>query len=234
MAYEPRKKRELSEEEKEERAASKRLARKMVTVLAIAFVVLVGLELVSRIDFDSLLGPDTPKTPDGIRFEYADFEEDILTDATYLDKTRLMAYRKGAQMTLINEDDYINYDPAVNMMRRYFDILIHGDLEQYNTLFTAEYQKQHKLPRTEPFTMQRIYDMTVEYVTEVDQPDTDLFHTYFLVEYKIQKNNGTFRADMGSDCTRAQAFELIWDTETRECFINQVCYPSELKIASYE
>lgn len=225
---------EPTPEELAARAKSKALARKMVITLVIACVVLVGLDVLSKVDFTPLIeaiqgGEEKPD----IQFHYPNFEEDIMTDSSYLGKIRLMGYKDGGQMTLINEDDYYLYSPAVNRMHDFFAAAIAGDLDAYNACFTQAYHEENDGERTEPFTMQRIYDMMIELIGEVNVTGTDTVRTFFRVEYRIQKNNGTFRDDMGSDCTLPQVFELTWNTETKECRIASICYPGEFDGVPY-
>lgn len=224
----------LTEEELAAKSRNKALARKMAITLAIAGVILIGLDLLSKVDFspilDAIVGTEQPN----IKFEYADFEEDIMKDSTYLAKIRLMEYRNGGQITLINEEDYDLYDPAVNRMHTFFQNVIAGDLDGYNECFSEAYHKKHNGKRTEPFTMQRLYDMSIELIGEVNEKNSYLRHSYYLVSYKIQKNNGTFRNDMASDGTRPQVFELVWDTKTGDCVIEAVCLQSEFKGISYD
>ncbi len=218
-----RKKPPLTEEEIAARAKSKQLARKMVITLCVAFVILIGLQVLSEIDFQPMLDAIVGKEESKIQFELADFEEDIMQDPAYLDKQRLMAYKNGAQMTLINEADYDQYDPPINMLHDYFTAAIAGDLHAYNACFTEAYHEANKGARTEPFTMQRIYDMMVEYLGEIEEgEDGYRKRCYYRVEYKIQKNNGTFRDDVGSDGALAQVFELVWNTDTKECAIDRI------------
>ncbi len=212
----------LTEEEIALRAQNKALAKKVVILLVIACALLVGLNVLSGIDFSplmqSILG--TPEKPN-IKFETPDFEENILADKSYLKKQRLMAYKVGGQMTLINEEDYAQYDPAVNRMHTYFHAAIHGFLDTYNACFTEAYHEENDGPRTERFTMQRIYDIEVELIAQTKDPENERRNrSYFRVEYKIQKNNGTFRDDMGSDCSRAQIFEVTWDPIEKDAGID--------------
>lgn len=215
---------QMSEEEIEAQKKSRKLAKKTAIMLSVAFCVLLGLNLLSEIDFEPLISAivGKPSLPP-IQFEVPDFEENIMKDTSYLDKIRLMEYCSGGQETLINEEDYVNYDIAVNRMHDFFTAAIAGDLEGYNDCFTEAYHKKNKGERTEPFTMQRIYDMSITHMGEIDETeDGSTVRRYYLVKYKIQKNNGTLRNDMGSDCYRPQVFELVWDKTVGECRIDAV------------
>ncbi len=228
MPYQPKHQRPApTPEELALRAKNKKLARKVVIILLSMCVLLIGLNFLAELDFTPLFQAifgTNDETPD-IRFEYPDFEEDILKDPVYLDKQRLMAFKYGGQMTLINEDDYDQYDPAINLMHTYFQAAIHGWLETYNECFSDAYHEANDGEREEDFTMQRIYDMEIELLGQIKDPaNSDLNRSYFRVEYKIQKNNGTFRDDMGSDCSLAQVFEIVWHPIEKTAHIDAICY----------
>ena len=95
MEQNSRNKPPATEEELARRKKSKQLAKKMVLILAISCVVLVGLDLLSKVDFSPIIDALKGEETSSIKFEYADFEEDILKDSKYLGKNRLMPTSTG-------------------------------------------------------------------------------------------------------------------------------------------
>jgi hypothetical protein len=74
-----------------------------------------------------------------------------------------------------------------------------GDAEAYAEHFVSDYEGE--LP--ESFTMQMIYNIRIApYYSEETGENT------YLVEYRILKNNGTFRNDIGSKVSRPMLYTL--------------------------
>jgi len=88
---------------------------------------------------------------------------------------------------------------------------MHGDAEAVCSFFAESYFDSHK--RWEKITMQKLYDMRVEYLKNVDVTDDGIPKTkwYYKVTYKIMENDGTFRDDLISDATKAQYYVLTDD-----------------------
>ena len=75
-----------------------------------------------------------------------------------------------------------------------------------------------------PFTMQQVYDILITRVAVTDVVDEKLgkYTQYeYTVEYKIHKNNGTFRTDLGHDDSRKQYF-ILSDSTGSEVLIDQI------------
>ena len=76
------------------------------------------------------------------------------------------------------------------MVDMIYDI-IEGDVDSYNSRFSAEYYSTN-VPM-EKFTKQKIYDVNITYA---QAENTTGKGTMYCIEYKILKNNGTFRNDI--------------------------------------
>ena len=64
---------------------------------------------------------------------------------------------------------------------------------------------------------QRLYDITIEYIFEKDMTDPDYGEVtkyVYEVSYKIMKNDGTFRNDLGSDGSRPLSLEIVETSDT--------------------
>jgi hypothetical protein len=56
------------------------------------------------------------------------------------------------------------------------------------------------------FTKQKLYDIEIEFYQETStNEDGDTVNSFdYWLYYKIRRNNGTFRNDMASDCSRKE------------------------------
>ena len=84
--------------------------------------------------------------------------------------------------------------------------IIEGNCEAYDSYFSEEYLKENR--RTERFTKQKLYNIDIIFLSAQESEDGRYTTYEFAVEYMIHKNNGTFRRDLGSDCTKKQHFVL--------------------------
>ena len=206
-----------------EQENSKRFAKKTIGVLCISCAVLLLLNFLTSVNFNKLwiwiFGENEPT----FTFEYPDFDEDILADPAYLSLERKMAIRTDGQTIWLNDEDYALQESPIRCLREYFRCAVFGDLHGYNLCFTENYHEENGGARTDPFTMQRVYDIVVERLGQtIESQDGTVRRVYYQVEYKIQRNNGTFRDDVGSDGVRPQVFEMIRNTQTNECKIDKI------------
>ncbi len=141
-----------------------------------------------------------------------DFETDIFTLERYLELNRYLTYTKdGISETIVDINDGY-YDDTVHMMHEYFDALMHGNAEKVNSFYTEDYFKENN--RYEKITMQKIYDMEMEYISERDDNINGVPCTvyFYRVSYKILENDGTFRSDIQQDNAKIPLFYELIDT----------------------
>lgn len=157
-------------------------------------------------DEDSLSLPDY----DFIFYE-VDFETDILSDPDYLSLDRSIHLKQGNQTTTIDRT-FRSENGTVEFMLDYLDCIISGDYKDYGDFFSKLYFETEKIP--EIFTMQRVYEITIEYLGETPVAESNKNYSEYRLslDYKINRNDGTLRNDMGSDCFRTQYF-LITNRE---------------------
>ncbi len=134
-----------------------------------------------------------------------DYDLDVMTDKEYLDLDRNIYYTKGAETIALSEKDMDSYSDDVKFFVRYFDLAINGNYEGYNALFTENYYKSNEPYYS--FTQQMIYEMKIEKLGEGTENSLEAY--YFNVSYKIHRNNGTFRNDIGSDGSKKLHFTLV-------------------------
>lgn len=154
-------------------------------------------------------------------FYEADFSkklEDYDDYETYLGYDRYVHVKEGNLTEAVLDTNIGSFGEEVLFFTKYFDIIIAGDCEEYNKLFTAEYYKSHG--EKEPFTPQMLYDILIEKlsVTTENQITTCAFD----VSYKIFENNGTFRDDIYSDASKTLYIEI--DNSEGEYKISAVKY----------
>ena len=139
----------------------------------------------------------------------------IFEDDAYLSLDRSLHIRRGGEEYTVTGSDPAS--AAEKFLIDYFDVLAHGETEKYNSMFTERYYETHD--KQADFSEQRIYDI---HVTILDALDDDSRISY-MVEYKIKRNNGTFRRDIYSDSSRPLIFDLVKVGDTYK--IDSMRYP---------
>ena len=167
---------------------------------------------------------ETKRKQPTIIFVTPDYDYDIMKDEEYLNLNRYVMYADNdtGLNIMLDEKNIGNYGPAVAVLNEMLRCIIMGDNEGYNELFSTAYYADNE-PEP-PFTMQQLYDIQLTKM-EVNQMQPDKGKAYtqyvFTVEYKIHKNNGTFRTDIGLDESRRQYFVLS-DSTGKEVLIDQI------------
>lgn len=132
-----------------------------------------------------------------------DNEIDIEGDEEYLALDRNLYFKTGGLEYAVTADDE-ELDEGAAFFLEYFNAVLHGDEDRYNSMFSETYFVTY-IPQEE-FTKQMIYDMHIELISRTENGDT-LNLTYY-VDYKIHRNNGTFRRDILHDASRKLCFVL--------------------------
>lgn len=138
----------------------------------------------------------------------ADYELDVTTVAPYMELDRNIYYGNGSEEYVIKFDPDNTVDQ--NFFIRYIEIVISGNYEAYNKLFTENYYKTYD-PYVR-FTPQMLYDIHIQKIGEQYKDGKTLYK--YNVSYKIYNNTGTFRNDIGSDGSKPLYFEVINDNGT--------------------
>ena len=134
-----------------------------------------------------------------------DYELDIMTEPEYLDLDRNVYFTEGAETYSINDLPREDLDSDVIFFLNYFDLAIAGNYDAYNKLFTENYYKSNEPYYS--FTQQMIYEIHLEKLGSETKGEQNIY--YYDVSYKIHKNNGTFRNDIGCDGSKTLFFTLI-------------------------
>lgn len=199
-----------AEENAKERADRKK--RKIIKIILIFSAIVVVLSAVfSLFDpenmVDAMFGKEqqTDGEKKDIYFYPLEDSENIFQNEEYAQYDRRLFLHDSATGSTysIEEADLDTAEEDIIFFYNYFDTVIRGDANVYRTMFTDAYQRANELPTD--FTMQMIYDITV---TPLGDRIEDL--TY-KVEYKIYRNNGSFRDDVGSDAILPLCFTLAYE-----------------------
>ena len=155
---------------------------------------------------------------DYIYFCDADYEFDIFSDEEYLDLDRYIKYSDDgfSTVSLVNDNAFKNAGKIAIFWGEYFDSVIYGDYDKYNSFFTESYIADKG--KKEKFTMQMLYNIEVVKLREYEDGESTVYE--FEVRYAIRHNNGTFRDDIESDATRPQIYQLIQNSNTNIIKIN--------------
>ncbi len=175
--------------------------------LLIACAVILGLLLIltcASFIIDYIEGNKSVTSNDGDRevdynFYPADFEEDIFQNQDYseLFNEGFIDFKEGSVTLGITKDDAYKYGADTKLIFDMLDSIIYGDNDRYNQYFSSGYYQNHS--EKSEFTMQMLYDIKIERISseKVETENGDYTKAIFTVEYKIYKNNGTFRRDIG-------------------------------------
>lgn len=189
----------------------KRILIVFAAMLAFAVLYFAVATLVSNMQKDKADENETYR-PNTIIFHEADYEYNILKDKDYLalDRTPYLCDESTGVMVSVNEDDIENQDDGFKLLCKMINCIIRGDHEGYNALFSSNYYAvEDNLPEDE-FTMQQVYGIKFTRVRKSEHTENGVTYVQYEyeVEYKIRKNNGTFRTDIGSDASRKQYFVM--------------------------
>lgn len=142
-------------------------------------------------------------------FYAADYDEDIYDDADYMKKDRSIAYTNGPDTYYISDGNFAPYGTPLVFFGRYFDTVINGRYQEYDEYFTDYYFENQTNKKS--FTPQKMYGIKIELINTFEENGVRTYNYY--VDFKIMKNNGTFRNDIGSDSARKVVYELIEDND---------------------
>ncbi len=144
------------------------------------------------------------------------YDIDVTADEEYMGLDRYIHFSRNGEEFLLEQTEDHTVDQKFFM--RYFDTVINGRYEEYNAMFTDKYYET-----TEPyvrFTPQMVYDIHIEKLNETYSGGKTTY--VYNVSYRIFKNNGTFRNDIGSDSSKTLYFELV--EKNGEVKIDRVTY----------
>lgn len=180
----------------------------IITVMAvISYILLENPQIFEKVEKNEAVSMYSDKLY-SFNFYPADYERDVTQDEWYMQLDHYVHYKMGNVSIMVLPEEADEYNEAVRFFLTYFDTVIAGDAETYNSFFTDEYYESNK--PYERFTPQMIYNIEVEQLSETTNEDGTT-NWKFNVKYMIHKNDGTFRNDLDSDSSKKLCFELIAD-----------------------
>ena len=171
----------------------------IVTVLLFAVLIAVLSLPAGKDGNGSSNKPGSSSAPSYI-FYPLNYGEDIYQNSEYMSRNRNIMFKNIE--TGVTEDIYLSSnDEYLMFMAQLVTYIIEGDAKSYNACFSEEYLSENSESLKERFTMQMLYDIVVtrHYLSD---------GVVYSLEYKIMKNNGSYRSDMPSDCSKAQYFVI--------------------------
>ena len=135
-------------------------------------------------------------------FYTADYDENIFEDEEYLSliENGIIKYDNASGLMVdITFENAKDQGETIDFLAKYIESIINGDNESYNSFFSTKYYKNNS-PK-DRYTMQKVYDATITYYTVSDEEEKTANYTKYVykLKYRIYKNNGTFRQDIGDD-----------------------------------
>ena len=134
---------------------------------------------------------------------YPVLQENIFVDPDYTEEMRTVNFEDltaGIKSYILTDENVSSFDPSVQFMYNYINFIINGDEVRFNACFSNAYYE--KIYPKGDFTMQRLYDIKLYRVQEYSQDGYPV--SVFKLEYKILKNDGTFRRDISSTSSRTK------------------------------
>lgn len=188
----------------EELLAKQRKTKKAITIASviIAAAVVILIIALSLPNFFEANDTNTDDKGDGPSYIFypQDYDEDIYKNSEYMSRNRYIMF-KNLETGVTEDINNLTDDKYLAFMAELVNSIIEGDADKYNSMFSEEYLKKNADTVRERFTMQMLYDIVVaRHYTESG--------TVYSLEYKIMKNNGSYRSDMPSDCSKAQYFVI--------------------------
>ncbi len=138
-----------------------------------------------------------------------DWTSDIFENQAYLDLNRYIAYVEGGMTVTITDGNFGAYGEGVAFFADYIDALQNGDADRLNAFYSDAYREENG--EFGPITMQKLYNIRVEYLSSVTDDGNRSTKWYYKLTYMIMENDGTFRPDIPSDAEKPQFYELTDD-----------------------
>lgn len=200
-------------QQKAARSADRKKSKIIIITVLISVAVAIALLIGASIGIDMYKDKLASQTT-AIDFDFypADYDEDIYEDHEYVEKITgqfIQFYDPTGNMGTIG----IDRETAAQwggeelgfIVEMLYDV-IDGDHEGYNARFSTNYYKTNQ-PK-EKFTKQKIYDVMITYEPAESSTEGNYTKSVYSIEYRILKNNGTFRNDIGEG-SRKQYITIV-------------------------
>lgn len=194
----------------------KKGGRIIIIALAVLSVLTGVLYGVSRLTAQDKI--DFTEKVEGIYYFPADYNADPEEDPAYMAKERRVWFIDDKGLGLFLDESNASSNSIAGLMYRYFEALKNGDAAAHEQLLSQSYGESYVIQKR--FTCQKVHDINVKF----NQGNTvdGVGRWYYRVSYEIYENNGTYRADIGSETARVMSFEIVY--EGGEYKINSIGY----------
>jgi hypothetical protein len=180
--------------------------RKIIKGILIFSAVVIVLSLIT-----SMIDPNTfvkrlfgeKEEAQQIAFYPIDDEMNSLGNPDYLEMDRRLFVHNPFEGTTysVEKSELEGEDDFVEFFYNYIEAIRSGDADALWAMYSPNCNDIKNLPTA--YTVQMVYDITVYPQTEGGNVIA------YRVDYKIHRNNGTFRKDVGSDTIRPLLFTLV-------------------------
>ena len=196
------------QDEQEKRSRQEKAKKKIIKgVLIFSAVIVVLSAIFAGIDPQALAQKwfgkgEQEKAP--ITFYSLDDPWNSPDNPEYLEMDRRLFVHNPFEGTTysVEESQLPEEDEVVSFFYYYFQAIMQGDVEAFHAMYASDYQGADGYELPETFSSQMVYDMTL-----YPQTDGGTVVSYRL-DYRIYRNNGTLRNDVGSDTIRPLIFVL--------------------------
>ena len=185
----------------------------VIFIVSLAVLLVLFLSIYAVLYFYS--ESNRPDTSADVELCDPDWSADVLSEDDYIVLNRDVGYSDGIGTWPICSDGVFNTKDAVQLfLIDYIDDLVSGDAVSLRDKYDKSVIKALKIP--EKFTKQRVYESLFTELSkrEIHENGKIIFQYEFKVEYKIMKNDGTFRSDLASDSVKGQYFTVQQDGDS--------------------
>lgn len=197
-----------------EKQRLKKLIKAVMIVFIALLIILGALYLFSQLLKSDKV--DYTKREESIYYFSADYNANPLDDLVYVSKNREIMFidRAGNGELLTEKDKDTKTEKA--LFYNYFTALMEGEATSHSALLTENYKSNFAVQ--ERFTPQKIYDIDIRFLT--GDTEDGKYSEKYQVSYKIYENDGSYRADVGSNIAMLMVFEVT--TENGRAMINSI------------
>ncbi len=140
-----------------------------------------------------------------------DWETDISTLPAYQALVNDIIFSAdGSNAQAVNKDTYMTVGgKGLKFMADYVDTIISGDHEKLNSMFTDDYFKEYA--KYSAFPQQKLYEIRI---TQYSYKSPEYYYSnvsdlYYIISYRIYRNDGLFRNDIDDSCELPQLLKLL-------------------------
>ena len=201
---------------------AKERQKKNLRIVLLILAGVVVLLVTSMLLLNYFLNKEEEK-PDEYIYFYNDGEINAFENEAYLALNRSVLYCDDpsgwyGHTSEITSEERGSFDATVLFAEEYLIALNYGNEGALRAMCTADYLKENEIP---DFTQQMIYEAKITYQSAEGREDGSKLITYRL-DYKIYRNNGTYRRDVGSDTVKPEYLVLWVSADGNEIRIDNI------------